>query len=186
MDDPDSDIWKLVKEDKRHEALKLLMKRYGRTVYHFCRGMVRDDARTDDVHQKVFVEAYRDLSKFTGRSHLKTWLLAIARNRAIDDIRKRSREDGRTDREVSDETVDSGLSSGERLDDARLRKALVECVALLPELTRAAVLLHYQQGLTFEQIGEMFDEKPGTMQARVSRAVEGLRPCIAKRTGGVP
>jgi RNA polymerase sigma-70 factor (ECF subfamily) len=185
-DGPDTDIRNLLKEDKRHEALKLLMKRYGRTVYHFCRGMVGDHVRANDIHQKVFIDAYRDLPTFAGRSLLKTWLLAIARNRSLDDIRKHNRDEARIDHEARIEMTDSGPSPGDRLDDARLRTALVECVAQLREDIRAAVLMHYQQGLTFEQIGEISGEKPGTVQARVSRAVAGLRSCIENRTGGVP
>jgi RNA polymerase sigma-70 factor (ECF subfamily) len=184
--DPDADIRALVKLGKHHEALRLLMRRHGRMIYRYCRGMVRDDARADDVHQKVFIEAHRDLPTFAGRSTVRTWLLAIAHNRAVDDVRKHQREESRIDRQGNVEVADSSRSSGERLDEQRLREALAQCVDELPPAIRAAVLLRYQQGLTFEQMAEVCDEKPGTLQARVSRAVDGLRACIEKRTGGVP
>jgi RNA polymerase sigma-70 factor, ECF subfamily len=184
--DPDDDIRELVKLGKRHEALRLLMQRHGRTVYHYCRGVVRDTARAADVHQKVFIEAHRDLPNFAGRSLVRTWLLAIARNRAVDDIRTYERAEKHIDREGGLEAVDSRGSPGERLDDARLSKALMECVGELPEAIRAAVLLRFQQGLTFEEMAEVCHEKAGTLQARVSRAVVGLRECIESRTGGVP
>ena len=184
--DADADIRELVKLGKHHEALRLLMQRHGRMIYRYCRGVVRDDARADDIQQKVFIEAHRDLPRFAGRSPVRTWLLAIAHNRAVDDIRKHEREERRIDRESDVEVAEPSRSPGERLDDQLLRKALAECVGELRPAIRAAVLLRYQQGLTFEQMADVCDEKAGTLQARVARAVAVLRTCIEKRTGGVP
>jgi DNA-directed RNA polymerase specialized sigma24 family protein len=45
-------------------------------------------------------------------------------------------------------------------------------------------VLRYQQGFTFDELGAIFGEKPGTLQARVMRALPVLRACIEARTGG--
>lgn len=183
--DPDADVLELVKLGKQHEALRLLMKRHGRTVYRYALTMVRDEVRADDIHQRVFVETYRDLPRFAGRSLVRTWVLAIARHRAVDDIRKHKRELERNAPEPGIEVADASRPPGEQIDDQRLREALVLCVGELESKIRAAVLLRYQQGLSFEEMADVCDEKSGTLQARVARAMDGLRDCIERRTGGV-
>jgi DNA-directed RNA polymerase specialized sigma24 family protein len=53
---------------------------------------------------------------------------------------------------------------------------------VLAEAARTAVLLHYQQGFTFEEMAVICGEKPGTLQARVARALKALRACVEART----
>lgn len=186
--DPDADVLELVEQGKRDAALRILMQRHGRAVYRFCRESLDDAARADDVHQRVFIDAHRDLSSFARRSLVRTWLFAIARHRVADEIKAHSRALRHIDPDGDEslEPLDPTPSPDERLDDARLREALAECVkALAPEI-REAVLLRYQQGLTFEDMAEIYLEKPSTLQARVARAVDKLRVCIARRTGGSP
>ena len=65
----------------------------------------------------------------------------------------------------------------------RTIQTLVTCVGRLGEPMRTAVLLRYQQGFTFEEMATICDEKPGTLQARVMRALGVLRSCVEDRTG---
>src|SRR5262249_39612715 len=81
--DPDADVLALVGRDTR-VALHHLMQRHGRAVYRYCRIALGDAVLADDVHQQVFIEAFRDLPGFAGRSTLRTWLLGIARHRVLD------------------------------------------------------------------------------------------------------
>lgn len=185
-DDPDADILVLIDQGKRDAALRLLMQRHGRIVYSFCRQQLHAKAAADDVHQKVFIEAHRDLPGFERRSKLKTWLFAIAGNRVRDALRVAHRETARTEDDDAADVVDPTPAPGDRLDDARLRVALAECVGELDERIRAAVLLRFQQGFSFEEMAEICEEKAGTLQARVARAMKTLQNCIVKRTGGSP
>lgn len=182
--DPDGDAIELARRGELHAAVTLLMRRYGRAVYRFCRAALHDDARADDVHQRVFVEAHRDLPRFAGRSLLKTWLFTIARHRVLDDARATDRAHSHVERDDAGEVADPAPTADQRLDDAQLHEALVACVGLLPEPTRIALLLRYQQDLTFEEMEEICGEKAGTLQARVARAFPALRAMILERTGG--
>jgi DNA-directed RNA polymerase specialized sigma24 family protein len=65
-------------------ALTILMHAYGRDLHRHCFQVLRDRDLADDVHQTVFVQAYRDLPGFAGRSSLRTWLYGIARHRCLD------------------------------------------------------------------------------------------------------
>jgi RNA polymerase sigma-70 factor, ECF subfamily len=183
-EDPDRDIVHLIHIGAPNAALRSLMQRHGDAVYRYCRGTLRDAALADDVHQQIFIEAARDLARFAGRGALRTWLFAIARHRVLDAVKAHRRVRVHfEDRDTAD-APDPNPPTWERLDEARLREALVACCSELGEHLRTAVLLRYQQGFTFEDMAEVCGEKPGTLQARVARALPKLRACIEARTGG--
>jgi len=185
-DDSDRDIVGVVKTGDVTAALRILMQRHGTAVYRYCREGLHDWMLADDVHQQIFIQAHRDLTRFAGRSTLRTWLFAIARHRVLDAAKSRRRARTHLEDDETADTADPSAEPGEQLDDARLRQALVVCLAALGEHLRTAVLLRYQQGFTFEDMANICDEKPGTLQARVTRALPALRKCIAGRTGGKP
>jgi len=182
--DPDADVARLAHAGDAAAAIRLLMQRHGDAVYRFVRNALRDDARADDVHQRIFIEAHRDLRRFSGRSTLRTWLFAIARYRVLDALKARTREARRAGDDDGADAPDPRASPGEQLDDARLREALARCLEKLGEHVRSAVLLRYQQGFSFEEMAEIMREKPGTLQARVARAMPVLRACIEASSAG--
>lgn len=181
LSDPDEDILRLAEEGKRDHAIRELMKRHGEGVYRYVTISLRGRGNADDVHQRVFIEADRDLRRFARRSTLRTWLYGIARHRVLDAIKvdkRGERQEPLDDLEVPEDVP----APSERLDDARLQQALLACLDLLGEHVRAAVLLRYQQGFSYEDMGKACKEKPGTLQARVTRALPALRECIERRT----
>jgi RNA polymerase sigma-70 factor (ECF subfamily) len=182
--DPDADVARLVAAGDLAGAIRILMQRHGDAVYRFVRNTLRDEARADDVHQRIFIEAYRDLPKFAGRSTLRTWLFAIARYRVIDAAKVRVREEGRLGEGDGADAPDPRASPGEQIDDLRLRAVLADCLGKLGDHVLAAVLLRYQQGFSFEEMSDIMREKAGTLQARVSRALPLLRECIEAATRG--
>jgi RNA polymerase sigma-70 factor (ECF subfamily) len=183
-EDPDHDIVNLVKAGSLDAALRTLMRRHGTAVFRYCREALRDAALAEDVHQHVFIQAYRDLARFGGRSTMRTWLFAIARHRVLDAAKARRRALAHLEEDDTADPPDLTPAADEAIDDARLCEALVACVGKLGEHMRTAVLLRFQQGFTFEQMAEVCGEKPGTLQARVVRALPRLRECIEARTGG--
>ena len=182
--DPDSDVVGLVANGDMTGALRRLMERHGTPVYRYCRDALRDATLADDVQQQVFIEAYRDLPKFTGRSTLRTWLFAIARHRVLDAAKSRHRVQSHMEPADATSVPDPRPSPGEHIDDQRLVEALVACLDKLRDDVRNVLLLRFQQGFTFEELAEICGEKPGTLQAKVTRALPVLRACIENRTGG--
>jgi RNA polymerase sigma-70 factor (ECF subfamily) len=182
--DPDSDLLGLVAKGDMTSAIRLLMQRHGPPVYRYCREALGDAALAEDVHQQVFIEAYRDLPKFKGNSLVRTWVFAIARHRILDAAKARQRANSHIERADATAVPDPKPSAGERIDDVRLKEALVSCLGKLRDQVRTAVLLRFQQGFTFEDMAEVCREKAGTLQAKVTRALPVLRTCIELHTGG--
>lgn len=182
--DPDSDVLGLVALGDMTGALRRLMQRHGTHVYRYCREALRDGTLADDVQQQVFIEAFRDLPKFHRRSSVKTWLFAIARHRVLDAAKSRQRALAHVSGDDGTHVPDSRPTPGESIDDVRLQEALTACLEQLREAIRTPLLLRFQQGFTFEDMAEICREKPGTLQAKVTRALPVLRTCIEQRTGG--
>jgi RNA polymerase sigma-70 factor (ECF subfamily) len=183
-EDPDSDVLGLVANRDMTGALRRLMQRHGTSVYRYCREALRDKALAEDVQQQVFIAAFRDLPKFSGRSTVRTWLFAIARHRVLDAAKSRRRARSHVDGDDAIQVPDPRASPGERLDDARMHEALIACLQKLAPHVLTALLLRFQQGFTFEDMADVCHEKPGTLQAQVARALPALRTCIEGRTGG--
>jgi RNA polymerase sigma-70 factor (ECF subfamily) len=181
--DPDQDILNLLDAGNRNAAIRLLMQRHGKAVYRYIRSELHNQPISDDVHSRVFIEADRDLAHFSRRSLLRSWLFGIARHRVLDASKSQQLSLSKnTPLDDIDAPIDVA-PAGELLDDARMSQALLDCLQRLADKVREAVQLRYQ-GLSFEEIAELFDEKPGTVQARVKRALPVLRDCIEKRTSG--
>jgi RNA polymerase sigma-70 factor (ECF subfamily) len=183
-EDPDRDIVNLALNGDLNAALRTLMRRHGSAVFRYCREALHDRALAEDVHQQVFIQAHRDLPRFGGRATLRTWLFAIARHRVLDAAKSRRRALARIEDKDTSDPPDLTLTAGEQIDDVRLHEALIACIAKLGEHMRTAVLLRYQQGFSFEEMAEVCGEKPGTLQARVVRALPRLRACIEASTRG--
>jgi RNA polymerase sigma-70 factor (ECF subfamily) len=183
-EDPDLDIVGLIESEQLTEALTRLMRRHGTAVYRYCREELHDRTLADDVHQQIFIQAHRDLTRFAARSTLRTWLFAIARHRVLDAAKSRRRAHAHIEEDDTADTPDPSPPPGDRLDEARLQQALVACLHSLGDHVRDTLVLRYQLGLTFEELAEVLSEKPGTLQARVMRALPLLKKCIEARTGG--
>jgi RNA polymerase sigma-70 factor (ECF subfamily) len=65
-----------------------------------------------------------------------------------------------------------------------MKEALRRCLDDVGEHVQSALLLRFQQGLTFDEMADVSGEKPGTLQARVSRAMPLLKECIQRRMRG--
>ena len=182
--DQDRDIVALVARGAIDAALRLVMERHGQSVYRYCREQLRDAALAEDALQDTFVSAYCDLARFAGRSTLRTWLFGIARHRVVDVARGRARIGDCVDVTAAGEVADPRPATDEALGELRLHHALREALAELDERSRSAVLLHYQQGFTFEDMAQICGEKPGTLSARVARAMPRLRASIDGKLAG--
>ena len=177
--DLEREVLRALDRADRDKALSLLMQGYGRPVYRYCRRMLADAELTDDVHQLVFVQAYEGLRSFGRRSSLRTWLFGIAHNRCLDALkigRRRQRRFSLTDE--LPETPEPAATVEEKLTERSRAWGLSRCLQALAPRIREAVLLRYQQEITYEEMARLTGERPATLQARVARALPVLRRCL--------
>jgi len=163
-------------------ALTVLMDAYGTPVYRFCRFMVTDPDLAEDAHQMTFVQAYESLGRFSRRSTLRTWLFSIARHRCLDAVKVAGRRKARFEAvaETPEERLDEPAAD-ERLVQRARREALAGCLDELRPEVRTAVLLRFQEELSYPEIARVSGDQAATLQARVARALPVLRTCLERK-----
>ena len=171
----------------RQGAFALLMTRYGDQVYRYALAATGEPQIAEEVRQQVFVEVYRDLPRFAARAPVRGWLFAIVRHRCLDATKSLRRWGLRYKNELPIEAEIDDTEPGDQLDLVRLARVLEGCLSLLAPAAREAVLLRYQQELSYDEAAEITGDRPGTLQQRVARALPVLRRCVEAqlRPGGL-
>ena len=166
-----------------------IVRYYGTMVFSLAARLV-GPSDAEDVVQETFLRAYHGLAKFRGESSLKTWLYAIALNRArarmgtLGRLRAmfvpgRSRED---DPFASlDDAADPAASPEENAVLKERRVRLRAAIRALPEDFRAAVLLRDLEGLSYEEVAEVLGIPIGTVRSRLARGRAVLRENLKER-----
>jgi RNA polymerase sigma-70 factor (ECF subfamily) len=169
----------------RRRALTLLMARHGDGVYRYAMAMTHDRNLAEEVRQQVFVDAYRDLGDLASASSLPYWIFGIARHRCLDAVNARTRWNQRYKNEPPEEPELYDGDPDRELDRDRMARILETCLAKLAPAARDAVVLRYQQELSYDEAAKLAGELPGTLQRRVVRALPVLRRCVeANRYAG--
>jgi len=153
------------------EALATFIRFTQRDVYRFLSHLcARDEA--EDLTQETYLRALRALPSFAGRSSARTWLLAIARRVAADQIRRNSARPRTTTVEDWDAVV--AASPAQRRSGFDEGILLRELVAALEDDRRDAFVLTQILGLDYTAAAEVCGCPVGTIRSRVARAREDL------------
>jgi RNA polymerase sigma-70 factor (ECF subfamily) len=149
-------------------------------VFSLSARLLGDAEEARDVAQEVFLQVYRQLRRFEGRSTLKTWIYRIAVNqchnrRRFWHRRHRDREEGLEAVPVEAAAARGGSNPYE---EARRRERARRVQAALLELRfehRSVLVLREVEGLTCEEVAEALRIPAGTVKSRLSRAREAMR-----------
>src|SRR5580658_1270429 len=158
------------------QALADLYDRYGRLVFSLILRVVRDTGIAEDLVQETFLRVWNRVQGFeSGKGSIGPWLLAVARNRAIDYLRSAGgRERNAMDLE---ETIHPALSSDMEqslLNSDRIRRVKVAMDKLSPN-QRQAIELAYFEGLSQSEMAERMGQPLGTVKTWVRTALRSLR-----------
>ncbi len=146
-------------------------------VYGLVRRIVGDRDLAQEVTLDVYLQAWREAGKFAAdRGRPETWLLTIARSRAIDRLRsmgqRRRREVALADSFDPAGPAEEPAAAGQREE---VRRQVRSAIARLPDEQRRAIELAYFQGLTHCEIAERVGEPLGTVKTRIRLGMLKLR-----------
>ena len=162
-------------------ALSQLYDRYAGLLLGLIRRIVRDPGHAEDVLQEAFLYAWRRAATYRPhRSSVSTWLVMIARSRAIDRVRK-SQSQVRTVTQLQSETG-SKVSPPEGVTavlDGERRRRVRTALGKLPPNQRRVLDLVYYHGLTQAEISRRLDVPLGTVKTRSFLAMRKLRVALA-------
>ena len=154
-------------------ALAALYDRHSGIVYSLLRRIVRDEPIAEDILQDVFYHFWHIASSFDPeRGVLRSWLLTIARNRAISHLRKRSERDFS---EIDCNAVSSCLPQDTVAAQNELVSRVREILAQIPQEQRDLFELAYFDGMTHAEIAERTGQPLGTVKTRLRTALTRLR-----------
>jgi RNA polymerase sigma-70 factor, ECF subfamily len=168
VDDAES----LTRIGRRDEnAMEDIFRRYSGPVYSVALRVLHDTGQAEDVLQEVFLQLWRNPTAFDqDRGSLGAWLMVVARNRAIDLLRRRK---------PSDSVDDVVLASSINVADEAVRNVMMEKVhralAELPSEQRKSLELAYFEGLSHTEIASRTGDPLGTVKTRIRQALITLR-----------
>ena len=173
---------RLLHKDKR--AFEAIFDRYGDLVYSTSLRVLRDAHLAQDVSQEIFVRLWRKPESYVAeRGRFLTWLISVTRNRAVDEIRSRSRP--LRHETASPEEQEREIPAGEGNDPA-LNAQLAEqartvraALAELPPEQRQVIELAYFGGLTQQEISDRLEQPLGTVKTRIRLGMQKLRAALA-------
>ncbi len=153
-------------------ALSLAMEKYGGQVYRVAWSYALSRPTADDVYQETFLELWKTQKVFTDADHMKYWLLRVAANKSKDILRRTKRK---AELLTDPHDMESrGPDVSRDADDT----GVWEVVALLPRDMRVAIILHYGEGYSTDEIARICRCSPTTVRTRLHRARKRLEKML--------
>lgn len=174
------------------DAFAMLVDRHLPALYQFAYRYMRNPHDAEDVAQEAFVRSWKHLKKFDGTKNFKTWLFTIAKNAALDIIKKKkpllfsqiSEEEGKLDTFLAPYVVD--LESPDiAFERALVKTELAEALAALPPAYRTVLGMRYNDNLKFREIAAALGEPIDTVKSKHRRGLALMRKIVARETAGV-
>lgn len=168
----DRDLLTSIAADDR-SAMRAFYDRYNVQVYRFVLRLIRDASNAEDVVSEVFFVVWRQAGRFEYRSEVSTWVLAIARYKAISVMRQRQDEplEDAAAHEIVDEANDSQVAL-EKKDTAAVLRG---CLTRLSAKHREVIDLVYYHEKSVNEVAEIIGVPTNTVKTRLFYARQQMR-----------
>lgn len=159
-----------------NEAFSQLFLKYKTLVYRVVYRLLRIQEDVDDAVQQTFIEVYKSLPGYEGKSKFTTWLYRIAVNVSIQHLRKR-RSDTFSD---FDPEILPSESNKDNLEHLELHKQIETALDAIPIKKRVVVVLHDIEERTMEEIAAILNIPLGTVKSRLFHGRDEMRKKLQK------
>ena len=181
----DEEVMQLVGEGSPR-AFELLYDRHGGAAFSLAYRMVGDRVAAEDISQEAFLSIWRSRMRYdSSRGSVRTWVLGIVHNRAIDALRRGASYERRKEQldvvEERHEAPERTDVEAARREEARSVRSALET---LPADQRRTIELAYFGGFSHSQIAELLDEPIGTIKGRMRLGLGKLRDQLADLAAG--
>jgi len=150
---------------------------YLKRIYGFCRTMLRDERDAEDACQEVFLTVLRRWDQLGSVQKPLPWLMKVARLTCLWVRRKRRKEVA-----IEEAEIDASYDPGPPVEPGEDVVRVMEAAERLPERYQAVLVMHYQQGMSQEEISEAMELSRGALRVLLHRAVIRLRQEVRKKT----
>jgi RNA polymerase sigma-70 factor (ECF subfamily) len=170
-------VAQIAQRDKH--ALQLLYSRHHVRIYRFALRFLNDEAAAEDTVSEVFIDVWRQAERFEGRSQVTTWLLAIARNKALSLLRRRSSEE--LDDEVAEFIEDPSDNPEAAMLKSQRASVLQDCLTQLSPAHREIVDLVYYHEKSVEEVAQIISVPANTVKTRMFYARKRIGELMAAK-----
>lgn len=161
------------------EALGVLMDRYGGALLHFAHRLVGDMQTAEEICQDTMLKAWNQAGSFRMDGHLKAWLFRVARNNAIDYMRRRRLPT--EEFAAANETISGDQQPECEAEKSWLADAIIDSLGKLPEPYREVISMRFFQELCYHEIASRLQIPLGTVKSRLNYGLKGLARVLAGR-----
>ena len=157
-------------------AMQALFARHRTYVYRWLLRFVSNETLAEDLLSEVFLDVWRQAARFECRSSVSTWLLSIARHKALSARRRRTDAelDEKIEATVADPADDPEVALQEKNRDELVRRALIR---LSPEHRQVIDLVYYHER-SVDEVAQILDAPPATVKTRMFYARKKLAELV--------
>jgi RNA polymerase sigma-70 factor, ECF subfamily len=157
-------------------AMQALFARHRTSVYRWLLRFVSNETLAEDLLSEVFLDVWRQAARFECRSSVSTWLLSIARHKALSARRRRTDAelDEKIEAPVADQADDPEVALQEKNRDELVRRALIR---LSPEHRQVIDLVYYHER-SVDEVAQILDAPPATVKTRMFYARKKLAELV--------
>ncbi|CAN5465515.1 sigma-70 family RNA polymerase sigma factor [soil metagenome] len=160
-------------------AYQAFYKMFSSRVYAFLRRMLNSPETADEVLVDTMYEVWRIAPQFRGDSQVSTWVLGIARNKALMALRRAGTVQHEDVDEFAD-LIDSGMPDGfDQLAEKQSSELIRRCLQRLSAKHRECMHLTYFEDYAVAEIAKMLDVPEGTVKSRLSHARSQMAACVS-------
>jgi len=172
----DGEIVDAVRRGDHREALMLCARQHGRSLGRLCMALLGSASEADDALQDTLLAAHSSFATYRGDGSLRSWLFSIARRRCARVLERRVTQPD-IERRAADEAgeVTTPVPADALVEARRRAEAARALLARVRPTEREALLLRYEAGLSYREVGEACGVDEATARKRVSRALARLR-----------
>lgn len=172
--------------EKGEEAfLKYVIDTYAKALYNFVRRFGFNNEEAEDILQNVFIKVWKNIDNFDEeKASFKTWIFTITRNTIYDALRKKKNSkiifnlDDKNDDEKNKETEDFSADILKILERETNKNILLKSIDSLNEEEKTILLLHFEEGMTFDEIGEVLKSPLNTVKSKYRRSLIKLKEIL--------
>jgi len=159
--------------------MQVLFARHHVRVFRFVLRLVRDEAAAEDLISEVFLDVWRQAGRFEGRAQVSTWLLAIARFKALSALRRKPEQE--LDEEAAEAIEDTSDTPDVSLQKKETGVVIRECLTSLSAEHREIIDLVYYHEKSVEEVAEIVGIPEATVKTRMFYARKKLAELLKAR-----
>ncbi len=181
------DIKAIQKGDR--QAFEQLVKKTHDSVFRLLYRFVQNKDDAEDLIQEVYLEVYKSIQKFKGKSSINTWIYRIGVNKALNFLKKEKKHKGNLsiiqggedeDRQEIQVEADRSSEAGFKLENRELSVVLNQAMNRLPERQRSAFILHNHEGQSYQDIADILNTSLSSVESLIFRARANLKKDLSE------